>query len=232
MLVLVENTEFCYIYTMKQTLFFCLCLFFFHLMAAQHPSGGGLVTINRNAGLYLHRYQALARDTSVLEGNYEMLYKNKTMERGCYHNNRRVGVWQFFNLDNALEFCYDFDDGKASRYVIPEDGVFDVPCLFLGSPLIPHFFLVQRLYYPSSEYDSTVEQEVQVALRINKEGKLTGTRLVKNASARLDETVLKAASQMPSHWQWLPAQINNMPVESDYIIKIIFEPAKQAAPAQ
>lgn len=219
-----ENTENCYIYTMKHAIVIIFCLALCMTTPAQQPASTRMVTVNRKAGVYLHSYQALASDTSVMHGGYELLYKNKTLERGNYHQNKRIGVWHFYNFKNALEFTYDYNTGKVDNFVRPSDGIYDTPCFFLGSPLIPYLFMLSKLYYPEMELDNQTDQEVMLALNISPEGKMTGVRLVKSAKAGFDEAVMKAASTIPSHWQWLPARKNGCPVESDYLIKIVFEP--------
>ncbi|MGV8828570.1 MAG: energy transducer TonB [Breznakibacter sp.] len=211
---------------MKHVLIICFYLLFCQLAAAQLVALRDLVTINRPVGHFLHSYQALASDTSVKHGGYELLYKNKTLERGCYRQNNRVGVWQFYNLKNALEFTYDYNNGKVDKFVRPSDGDYDTPCFFLGSPLIPYLFMLSRLHYPEVEMENRSNQEVMLALRISTEGRMTGVRLLKNARAGFDESVMKAASSIPNHWQWLPARKDGAAVESDYLIKIVFEPVE------
>ena len=207
---------------MKQVFIISFCLVFCLLATAQND----LVTINRPVGLFLHSYQALASDTSVKHGGYELLYKDKTLERGNYRQNARVGVWHFYNLKNALEFTYDYNNGQVDKYVRPSDGVYDTPCFYLGSPLIPYLFMLSKLHYPAGEMENSSNQEVVLALRISREGTMTGVRLLKSARAGFDESVMKAASSIPIHWQWLPARKDGVAVESDYLIKIIFEPVE------
>lgn len=207
---------------MKQVLIISFCLVFCLLATAQND----LVTINRPVGLFLHSYQALASDTSVKHGGYELLYKNKTLERGSYNKNKRVGVWQFYNLKNALEFTYNYNNGKVDKFVRPSNGEYDTPCFFLGSPLIPYLFMLSKLHYPEVEMGNRSNQEVLLALRISSEGTMTGVRLLKSARAGFDESVMQAASSIPIHWQWLPARKDGVAVESDYLIKIIFEPVE------
>ena len=211
---------------MKQLLIIGFFMLFCRVSPGQQVSHDHLVTINRQEGLYLYSYQALASDTSVKHGGYELLYKNRTLERGTYRRNQRVGAWQFFNLNNALEFSYDYTKKKVSQFEHSSDDSYDVPSFYLGSPLIPYFFMVSKLHYPGVEMDNDSEQEVLVSLRISKEGKMTGIRLVKNSRAAFNESVMNAAAQLPDYWEWLPAQKNGVAVESDYIIKIIFEPVK------
>ena len=133
-------------------------------------------------GVYTEKFRVLASDTSCRHGDYQMIYKNRVVEKGTYKKGVRSGEWSFWGLENQLEFVYDYDNQALSK-VLPHDGhVYTsrtLPCLFLGSPLIPHLFICRRVFYPVKEQVTSGGWQAGPSLKVNSRGRMTGEVLVR-----------------------------------------------------
>ena len=177
-------------------------------------------------GVYTEKFRVLASDTSCRHGDYQMIYKNRVVEKGPYKKGVRSGEWFFWGLENQLEFVYDYDNQALSK-VLPHDGhVYTsrtLPCLFLGSPLIPHLFICRRVFYPVKEHGTSVDCQVILSLKVNSRGRMTGYELVRESKPAFNKAVLDAAAQIPKSWRWVPARDGGRFIDSDYRITIIFD---------
>lgn len=191
-------------------------------LCAQKPLGPKLSRVTRVSDVYVHQYQVLASDTSIRQGEYLLMYKDQVLERGIYENNKRVGEWLFFNYRTALEFAYSYDNGEVSRFLKRESDSFDSPCFFLGSPVLPYRFLASRIYFPNEEMLSQWGKEIVLIFKIGKDGRMKHAFLEQEAHKELNDIVMDAAKSIPPHWRWIPARLNGEPVESEYVIRIIF----------
>jgi hypothetical protein len=190
----------------------------------QVPSSAKLIDVERIVGVYCYRYQSLASDTAIKDGNYELSYKNKLLESGRFNRNKKEGVWRFYNFDGALEFTYDFSSGAVSNYERRPDEVYDSPCFFLGSPVVLYRFLASNLSQPRTGFNVEREEEMLLSLLIDTDGTVTKISMVKSFNSDYDSAAIKAASMIPSHWRWIPAKINGNAVQSEYIVKILVSP--------
>lgn len=176
--------------------------------------------------LYTETYYVLASDTSLKHGKYKLTYKGKIIEEGEYKKGERVGDWAFYNMDNRVEFYYDYQARLPFR-IAPKDGTVysarTFPSLYLGSPLVPYHFIATNSYYPLSERDNKEECKVVLALKINAQGRMTGYYIKDKSKPKFNEIVMNAASKIPKTWKFVPARENGRNIASDYLITIVFE---------
>ena len=182
--------------------------------------------IKKTDGFFVSEYHVLSSDTSKKEGLYRLFYKNRIIENGSFSENKRTGKWQFFSLDGVLEYEYDFDSNKILRLSgkNSEDLKNKTPCLFLGSPLIPYLYIVNKMYYPAKARDKKIGGRVVLALKINSKGELWSMYLYKKLDPLLDKEVMRVARSFPASWQWLPATLNGKNIDGEYMISIEFDP--------
>lgn len=178
-------------------------------------------------GIYTERFKVLASDTAKKHGQYSLIYKGKTIESGEYRYGERVGVWEFYNIHNKVEFRYDYDS-RTPFNITPHKGqtytARTFPSIYLGSPLVPVHFITHHTYYPLSESEDTYKDcKVVLALQISKYGKMTGFYLKEKSKEGFNNVVSKAAEKIPKHWRWVPARKDGRNVDSEYLITVIFE---------
>lgn len=60
---------------------------------------------------YYVKYQ-VDEATKVKNGSYEMIYKDKTLTKGFYKDNKRTGAWEFIGVNDTLQQSGFYVDGK------------------------------------------------------------------------------------------------------------------------
>ena len=80
-------------------------------------------------------------------------------------------------------------------------------------------FMKQNLHYPESAEADNIQGRVVVQFVVEKDGSLTGFKILYSRDARLNEEALRILRIMP-HWQ--PAQLNGRPVRSHFCIPVVF----------
>ena len=182
--------------------------------------------LTRKNGLYVEKYYAMASDTSVKHGQYQMMYKGRDIEKGEYRNGARVGRWKFYNLSNEIEFVYDYDTGTPHQIIKHKGAKYGdntYPSMFLGSPIRPYHFITHYTYYPVKESENREDCQVVLVLEISSDGDMVGYHIDKSSKPEFNRVVLEAASKMPRDWKWVPARFEGKKVASEYCITIVFE---------
>lgn len=190
------------------------------------PVSGQKITFRtRENGNFKEVYGVDANDTTLRRGRYFHYYKGRIIEKGRYLNNRQIGKWQYFNLNNILEYEYDYDEEKVVRIAgtEPREIAIGTPCMFKGSPLIPYLFIVGHLNYPQQAKELDISGEVELGLRISSEGSIQSYYLSKKLHPILDRAVMQVAQKIPSEWEFLAATRLGQPINGEYRIAIQFE---------
>jgi len=182
--------------------------------------------VKKADGFFISEYHVLSSDTSKKEGTYRLFYKNRIIENGAFTENKQTGKWQFFSLNGVLEYEYDFNSKKILKLAGKnnQDIKNKTPCLFLGSPLIPYLYIVNKMHYPEKARDKKIGGRVILALKINSNGELWSMYLFKKLDPMLDKEVMRVARSFPASWKWLPATLKGKNIEGEYMITIEFDP--------
>lgn len=184
------------------------------------------VKVNKKNGRYIEQYSVLAADTSIRHGNYKLIYKNNTIEKGDYKKGKKVGEWTYYNLVNEVEFKYDYDQNLPYQIMPHKGHTYNektFPSMYLGSPLVPYHFITSHIYYPVKESGNTQDCPVVLALEISATGRVTGYHLEVASREEFNRVVLAAAAQIPKDWRFVPAREKGKNVASTYCITLIFE---------
>jgi len=208
----------------------------------------------------IEQYYVLVADSNVKHGPYRMIYffggepmqvgyyklgkkdslwkeycawDNFIQARGKYHNNQRVGEWEFFKKRNVLEQKYDytrhtvtyftFDSGARKMMVdngklVPTE--LDRPAMYIGGKLSVMGFVMEHLKYPEKEFKAGVHGTVEVAVEVDKQGKVKRVWPYKKIQKKLDEAAVGVIKKLPA--QWIPALYKGKPVSSVFFIEIPF----------
>lgn len=185
-------------------------------------------TVTTERGLFVETAQRVAAgDTTLLDGTYELKYRDKTIERGRYARGRRVGEWEFRNYHDWVELRYDYSRGGPT-YILPHKGKTysqeTYPCTFLGSPIVPYLFIVSNVHYPQAEWDNKRGGEATLTLRVDPQGRMDGYEVRKPSSPHFAKAVRRAAEKIPrDEWRWVPARSKGRDVAGEYDIVIYFD---------
>lgn len=175
---------------------------------------------------FTEEHEVLA-NTQIKDGHYTLSYRGSNIEEGYYRNGKRVGEWKFWNLQKDVELKYDYTR-KRPTYVLPHTGhTYDqrnYPCIFLGSSLIPFYFITSRAYYPKAEAENKKGGRVVLRLKVNTRGRMTGYTIKSATSENFAEVVRKAADQIPKdEWRWIPSKSKGAVVAGFYDITVVFD---------
>jgi hypothetical protein len=170
-------------------------------------------------------YRVSEKDSAVLEGKYELYYKTHLIEKGQYKNGERSGIWSFYNLNNFLEFQYDFTRDSLLR--IGGSKYYDrkkyIPPIFLGSPVIPYIHILRIIGYPSESFENKIKGKVILTLVISERGDIVKSFISESLDDQTDAIVLGTVKSFPSTWKWLPAKKEGKIVTGEYNISVIFD---------
>jgi TonB family protein len=61
-------------------------------------------------GLIVEKYQVKRKEPQVKDGHYTQLYKGVKIEEGTYTNNKKTGVWNYYDYNGQLNFSGAFED--------------------------------------------------------------------------------------------------------------------------
>lgn len=198
------------------------------LIASSQNGNTGRMTKEATVDNYFTaKYEVLASDSSTKDGKYTLYYRDAPIESGEYKMGKKSGIWEYRNLRKMTELKYDHT-ARRPTYMLPHEGhkynTRNYPCTFIGSPLIPFFFIHTRAYYPKAEADNPDGGNVILRLMISPQGKLTSFMIKQATSENFAEVVRKAAIAIPKDkWRWVPAMKDGKRVEGTYDITILFD---------
>lgn len=178
-------------------------------------------------GLISETYQVLASDTTVRDGNCEVFYRNQLIEKGLYRNGVKVGIWEYRNYHGVVEFRYNHTKQRPT-YVVPHVGKTykqtDYPCMYLGSPVRPYYYIMRKVFYPKAEQDNKKGGKVVLTFLVNAEGRMTGYRIKEASTPNFAKAVERVADEIPKdEWPWVPAYVNGKAAAGEYDMTIYFD---------
>lgn len=196
-------------------------------LAAQAQTSGHVTKTETVYDYFKATYEVLASDTSVCDGAYELAYGTRTLEKGQYSKGNKTGEWEYRNLQNMVELRYNWTT-KRPTYMLPHKGYTynqkNYPATFLGSSMIPFYYVHSKAYYPKAEANNKSGGYVTLSLRISPTGRLSSFAIKDSSSPNFARVVRKAAEQIPKGaWRWVPALKNGVNVDGYYDITIMFE---------
>lgn len=170
-----------------------------------------------------------------------------TTGRYSQHNTEKdtQGIIDFENMERELEYIYNFTVALAntnmtltfrqaeSNKKTEEDDIVpyfdcDQRPQFFGSSDPRHFlreWVYQYLKYPGSALQQGIQGTVMVEFVIEKDGKVTGVRVLKGVSDELDAEAIKVVSASP---KWKPGKVSGNKVRSSISLPVEFRLEKKS----
>lgn len=189
---------------------------------------GGRQVLKSHDGLFYEEATALAQDSvPVFDGPYKLFYRGSLVEQGSYERGNRVGLWEFRNYHGIAELRYDYD-AERPVYMLPHEGKVysksQYPCVFLGSPIVPYYFILCNVFYPQSEGNNKAGGKVILSIMVDSRGHMTGYRVKEASSENFADAVRRAADSIPvAQWRWVPARKAGKNVPGVYDMTIFFD---------
>jgi TonB family protein len=152
----------------------------------------------------------------VPHGDFVYYYANGYKEsQGRFKEGYKVGTWKRWNFEGNT---------KPDRYYPDEDFKRTTrtskPAKFPGGMQSLQAYVNDSLNYPKEAVERKLEGTVYVNFTIDATGEVSHPMVSDGVHYLLDEEALRFISSLPS---WTPASKNGIPVESNYIMPIVFD---------
>ena len=80
-------------------------------------------------------------------------------------------------------------------------------------------YLQEQMRYPENALKKGIEGRVQVNFSVEKDGSLSGVRVMRGVDPELDAEAIRLVMNMP---KWIPAMSDKTPIRMNYILPIVF----------
>lgn len=158
----------------------------------------------------------LDRELTMPDGDFQYFYANGVKEsEGKFKNGFKVGTWKRWNFEGIA---------KPDRYYAEEDFVktnrASSPAKFPGGNAAIQKFINENLIYPDEAKSKKLEGTVVVTFSVDVLGKVKDTKVSTSVHYTLDEEAVRCIASLP---EWDPATREGRPVESSYIMPVVFK---------
>lgn len=208
---------------------------------------------------FVEEYYVLKKDKNVRHGSYQKFgfknsllisgfYKNNTKDslwtsyfrgdnkvksQGSYLNDKRIGIWEFYNHKSELVQKYDFDRDSLIYFtpeekefeIVTENGIvktkLDSPPLFIGGVGEASESIFENLEYPVLAAEQGISGVVYISFFIDAEGNPKDYEIEKGIGGGCDEAALRTIKLLPN--TWVPGYLNGKPVTTKFIFPIRFQ---------
>jgi len=164
-------------------------------------------------------------EKTVSNGNGSIASKNEFYEQnGNYKNGYKDGKWSGKSLKNMYSFEENYIDGELiSGVSIEDDGTRNEYTVSEVKPEpkkgMSHFYkyISNNFNAPNSAYKNKIQGKIIVAFVVDKEGKITESKIIKSLGTELDNEAIRV---LTSYENWKPAYQQGRKVRCSYNIPI------------
>lgn len=197
-------------------------------------------------------YKKFQRGILTVNGFYENGAKDsvwtfysawgKKYGKGNYKNDKKTGIWEYFDYDGLPELTIDIDSNKVLKYslnksikdkdyrdtiykVITTNGVkrlkLDRPPFYAEGYTFILSTLASNIKYPIKALENNVSGRVEITFTIDTNGKTSNHKITKRIGYDCDEESLRVVKMIPDNW--LPGILNGQPVSIEYTMPVNFK---------
>ncbi|MBB3054700.1 energy transducer TonB [Mucilaginibacter gotjawali] len=166
----------------------------------------------------------------------EYRYNGMVEDSGYYKQDRKTGIWAAYKSSGMLQIMYDYtkkdllylkrdSDYKTKIYTVIDSAgkkqtTLDRPPVYLDGESAFNRIIAVNVVYPAQARNNYIQGTVFIGVTINKEGAVSGYRLIKPLGYDCDESALKAVKSLPG--EWLPGILDGKSVTVEYEIAVSF----------
>ncbi len=168
---------------------------------------------------------ALVADSNGYYKGYDEKFKN-VVEEGNIKNGRHDGQWKGMDEGWHIRFIETYDNGKFIGGIsIGEHNdtvkykARDVEPQYKGGPKAFNNFLANNIQYPDYERANNIQGTVKLSFIVEKDGKVSDVKVIKNVSYNIDKEALRVLS---SSGNWIPGYEYGRPVRVSFTISTNF----------
>ncbi len=155
--------------------------------------------------------------------------------RGYYTEDKRIGVWEFYDENGEPEQKVDFTNnqirlyrskltGHIFRVMSGNDSIFsmlDRPPLYLGGSTIIKEFIANEILPPLHKTNERVEGTVFIEFTVDSTGMTSNHHVLRGIGTRCNLEALRVVKTLPD--KWIPGVLNGRAVSVNYIIPVVFD---------
>ena len=178
-------------------------------------------------------YYVMKSDPKIKHGSYQYSTKTKIIEKGQYDNDKKIGVWEFYDSDGLLEQKYDFSANQLlfnksenqftnCKIVInglPTDRP-EVSPIFIGGLSRYKRLMMNNLKYPPDAKTKGIEGREVILVSLSKTGEITGLKNHRGIDRSMDEEAIRLINDLPH--EWIPAKHKSENVDVIVVLPISF----------
>lgn len=170
--------------------------------------------------------------------NYYGLNKSNgvLLARHFYNQGVPTGIWEFYNINGALSWTYNFNTSTAN-YILEntQKGFYayqdasgkyvkQTPTqktIWLSSESQWNNFLVNNLKFHEESVPARVPGKVEIRIYVDETGKVTDYKLGNDIEAEMDKDALRVTKLYNP--EFVPAQNNGQKVKSIYVLLVSYK---------
>jgi protein TonB len=221
------------------------------------------VTINYAFPEFKEVFYVLKSDSSVRHGSYTLFSKSKVLIQGYYKmgkrdslwvqydtngaihftgsyaDNRRIGIWDYYNSKAELEQKINFTTNEIPYYttqflkhpfrIFRERDTLvaelERPPLYVGGSSKLKEQIDNELTIPLHKTGERIQGTVYIEFMIDTMGKTSGHRVLKGIGRACDGEALRVLQTLPD--DWMPGIFDGKPVSVQHIMQIVFDQTTQ-----
>lgn len=178
-------------------------------------------------------FDVLKSDQEIKHGEYKKTYGGLSV-KGQFENNKKTGVWEYYDRSGKLEQKIDFSankvistvpitlikdyfvkDGDSYKDVTPEEA----PVFQGGQSGIIYY--IWNLRYPADARRMGTEGKVLIAATITEDGKIIDEEILEGPGNGLREEALRVIQMIPD--EWIPGKVNGKTADIRIVIPVSFK---------
>ena len=190
-------------------------------------------TISNDYPPFKETFYVLKSDQETKHGEYKKTYGGLSV-KGQFENNKKVGVWEYYDRKGQLEQKIDFSvnkiiftkpmtliknyfvkDGDSFKEATPEE----TPIFQGGQSAIIYY--IWNLRYPADARRMGTEGKVLISATITEDGKIIDEKIEDGPGYGLREEALRVIQMIPD--EWIPGKIDGKNIDIKIIIPVSFK---------
>lgn len=145
-------------------------------------------------------FYVLKSNKNIKQGSYEKYIWGELIEKGKYVDNKKSGIWEYFNL-NKIELKYDYDEDTVIYYLDNENyDSISRPPLYLGSTQEIQRTIQLNIKYPIDAVENDKSGRVEIKILFDSKGNPTEYKVIRSIHPSLDSEALRVVKFVPNNW--------------------------------
>jgi len=178
-------------------------------------------------------FYVLKSDQEIKQGEYKKTYGGLSVN-GQFENNKKTGVWEYYDRSGQLEQKIDFStnkvisskpmtwikdyfikDGDTYKEVTPEE----TPVFLGGQSGLTYY--IWDIKYPADARRRGTEGKVLISATITQDGKIIDEEILDGPGNGLREEALRVIQMIPD--EWISGKVNGKTVDIKIVIPVTFK---------